>query len=110
MRGVAGRDGEGRIPTGDVEKRLLAPSENQPEQIGHRNTVLCLAFDPSGRVLASGSIDKTVILWDVPAFQPRRTVLRGHTGDVRALAFSPNGHSLATTGGDGSIRLWVRYR
>jgi WD40 repeat protein len=100
-----GQDGDGRIPTGDVVARLLAPPENLPQQIGHRGPVLCLAFDPSGRVLASGSIDTNVILWDVPAFRPR-AVLRGHTGDVRALAFSPDSQRLATTGSDGSIRLW----
>ena len=104
--GVArGQDGDGRIPTGEVVARLITPPENAPGQIGHTNAVLCLAFDPSGRVLASGSIDTTVILWDVPAFRPR-LVLRGHTRDVRALAFSPNGSRLATTGGDGTIRLW----
>jgi WD40 repeat protein len=100
-----GQDGDGRIPTGDVVARLLAPHENLPQQIGHRGPVLCLAFDPNGRVLASGSVDKTVILWDVPAFTPR-AVLRAHTGDVRALAFSPGGQRLATSGSDGSIRLW----
>ena len=104
--GVArGQDGDGRIPTGEVVARLITPPENAPGQIGHTNAVLCLAFDPSGLVLASGSIDTTVILWDVPAFRPR-LVLRGHTCDVRALAFSPNGSRLATTGGDGTIRLW----
>ena len=68
--------GAGRIPTGEIVARLLSPPENQPKQIGHRNSVLCLAFDPSGRVLASGSKDTTAILWDVPAFRPR-AVLRG---------------------------------
>jgi WD40 repeat protein len=104
--GVArGEQGDGRIPTGDVVTRLHASAENQPQQIGHRNTVLCLAFDPTGRLLASGSIDMTVVLWEVPGFRGRAT-LRGHTRDVRALAFSPNGQRLASTGGDGSIRIW----
>jgi len=96
---------EGRIPTGDVVARLLSQPGNQPQVTGHTDSVLCLGFDPAGRVFASGSNDKTVILWDVPEFRPR-TVLRGHTGDVRALAFSANGARLATTGGDGSLRLW----
>src|SRR5271157_3944766 len=87
--------GEGRIPTGEIVARLLSPPENQPQQIGHRNSVFCLAFDPTGRVLASGSMDTTAILWDVPAFRPR-IVLRGHTSDVRVVVFSPDGLRLAT--------------
>jgi len=100
-----GPGGAGRIPTGEIVARLLSPPENQPQQVGHRNSVFCLAFDPTGRVLASGSKDTTAILWDVPAFRPR-TVLRGHTSDVRALAFSPDGLRLATASADGSLRLW----
>ena len=95
----------GGSPPATCVKRLLPPPDDPPGQPGHTNVVLCLAFDPTGKLLASGSIDKTVILWDVPAFTAR-TVLRGHTADVRALAFSPDGLRLATTGADGSIRIW----
>lgn len=100
-----GPRGEGQIPSGEVVARLLSPSEGQPNQIGHRNSVLSLAFDPAGGILASGGKDTTVILWDVPAFRPR-PVLAGHTGDVLTLAFSPNGQRLATGSADGSLRLW----
>ena len=100
-----GPGGEGRTPSGEIVARLLSPPEGQPNQIGHRNSVFCLAFDPAGGVLASGSKDTTVILWDVPAFRPR-AVLAGHTRDVLALAFSPNGQRLATASADGSLRLW----
>ena len=100
-----GPRGEGRIPSGEVVARLVSPPEGQPNQIGHRNSVLSLAFDPAGGILASGSKDTTVILWDVPAFRPR-ALLPGHTGDVLTLAFSPNGQRLATGSADGSLRLW----
>ena len=94
-----------RAPTGEIAARMLPPPDDRPEEKGHRNAVSCLAFDPTGRVLASGGADSTIILWDVPGFQPR-AVLRGHTGEVRTLAFSPDGSRLASGGADGSLRTW----
>lgn len=83
--------------------RLVASRE--PNAIAHRNSVLCLEFDPTGRLLASGSQDQTAILWDAATFRPLRA-LRGHQAEVRALAFLPGGQRLVTISGDGSLRLW----
>ena len=99
-----------RTPTGEVAARMLPPPDDQPQAIGHRNAVSCMAFDPTGRVLASGSADTTIILWDVPGFRPR-AVLGGRPGSdirspVRTLAFSPDGSRLASGGADGSLRIW----
>lgn len=94
-----------RSPTGEVVTRLMPPPDGQPQAIGHINTVSCLAFSPDGRTLASGSNDTTVILWNVPAFQPR-AVLRGHNRAVRTIAFSPDGARLASGGADGSLFIW----
>ena len=46
--------------------------------IGHTERVSSIAFSPDGETLASGSYDKTILLWDVPAGKPRKT-LNGHT-------------------------------
>jgi WD40 repeat protein len=97
--------GLARTPTGEVAARMLPPPDDQPQGTGYRDVVSCLAFDPDGRVLASGSADATIILWDVPAFRPR-AVLRGHTRPIRALAFSPDGSRLASGSADGSLRIW----
>ena len=75
---------------------------NDPQAIGHRNTVLCLAFDPSGRILASGGMDRhgdPLGRADLPAAGGAEGP---HRAEVRALAFSPDGRRLATAGTDGS--------
>jgi WD40 repeat protein len=64
-----------------------------------------VAFSPDGRLLASGSDDKTIKLWEVASGSLVRT-LSGHTNDVRSVAFSPDGRLLASGSDDKTIKLW----
>lgn len=72
---------------------------------GHAEAVLHVSFSPDGRMLASGSGDATVRLWDVSTEMPRAT-LRGHTGWVLAVAWAPTSRMLASGSMDGTVRLW----
>ncbi len=74
-------------------------------QSGHSQGVTAVAFSRDNRLLASGSIDNTVKLWDVAARQELRT-LKGPIARIAAVAFSPNGKWLAAGGVDGAIRVW----
>ena len=74
-------------------------------QIGHTLPVLCVAFSPNGKVLASGSRDNTIKLWDTASGALRRT-LSGQKGIIMSVAFSPDGKVLASGGSDAAIRFW----
>ena len=74
---------------------------------GHTEHVLCIAFSPDGKTLASGSQDNTIRLWDANTGQQKKT-LAGHTSGVYSVSFSPDGKTLASGGSvlDATIRLW----
>jgi WD40 repeat protein len=56
-------------------------------------------------VVASGSKDASVRIWDVASGKQVRE-LNGHTEEVRAITFSPDGKLVATGSEDETIRLW----
>jgi WD40 repeat protein len=72
---------------------------------GHTGTVTALAMRADGRLLASGSRDRSVRLWSVPDGRTL-AVLSGHTGTVTGLALDAGGRRLASCSADGSVRLW----
>jgi WD40 repeat protein len=72
---------------------------------GHTREVRSLAFNSSRTILASGSTDGTVRLWDMPDGRPR-TVLTGHRGWVNHVAVTPDGEILASVARDGRLCLW----
>ena len=72
---------------------------------GHTNWVLSVAFSPDGSLLASGSDDKTVRVWDVSTSTELWT-RHEHNGRTTDVVFSPDGKTLASASEDYTIRLW----
>jgi WD40 repeat protein len=74
-------------------------------QLGHTISVSSVVFSPDGKLLASGSWDRTVKLWAVASGQEPRT-LRGYADKVSSVVFSPDGKLLASSGLDSTAKIW----
>ena len=72
---------------------------------GHQGKVLSVEFSPDGRLLASGSTDNTLRLWNVQQGTLLRT-MQGHPFPILSLSFSPNNQLIATGSDDGVVRIW----
>lgn len=62
-------------------------------------------FNLNGNVIASGSTDQTVKLWETNTGKCLG-VLEEHSERVRTVTFSPEGEILASSGDDRIIKLW----
>lgn len=99
---------------GDDKKLFLwdtrANVTNKPShQVeAHTAEVNCLSFNPfSEFILATGSADKTVALWDLRNLKMKLHAFESHTDEVFTVGWSPHNETiLASSGSDRRLHVW----
>jgi periodic tryptophan protein 2 len=71
---------------------------------GHGGPVVALDFSPTEPILASGSWDGTVKMWNV--YKKELIETHTHTSDVLSVAFRPDGKELCVCTLNGTLHFW----
>ena len=74
-------------------------------QAGHYSAVTSVCASYDGDLIATGSSDKTIILWRSSDGKQIRS-LRGNTSGISYLEFNRDGNTLLSLSNDGIIALW----
>ncbi|KAG6815602.1 hypothetical protein H0H87_000210 [Tephrocybe sp. NHM501043] len=93
--------------TKSVSSVAFSP-DSKHELKGHTRSVPSVAFSPDGTQVVSGSIDKTVCIWDALIGDLVKE-FKGHTSSVLSVAFSPDGTKVVTGSYDQTVCIWDAF-
>lgn len=85
---------------------LTTEEDSEPRRlVGHTGPIACAGFSANGRLLITGSHDRTARVWDAVT-GTAISVLRGHSGALLHAALSSDGRYAVTLAADSTLRVW----
>jgi len=103
-------DGVEKLVSGsdDFTMFLWEPSKDKKSiarMTGHQQLINVVSFSPDGRVIASGSFDKSIKLWNGLTGKFIAS-LRAHVEAVYQVSWSPDSRLLVSGSRDSTLKLW----
>jgi WD40 repeat protein len=84
--------------------------QQTPERVSrleHKHVINAVAFSPDERYVATGGIDKVLVVWEGwQSATPRPIARIAHENTIHSIAFSRDSQYLVTANYDGYARVW----
>ncbi|KAL1265991.1 hypothetical protein QQF64_004018 [Cirrhinus molitorella] len=77
----------------------------EKRHVGHTTHILCMAISSDGKYLASGDMNKLIMIWD-PMTCNHLYTFKGHKGAISGLAFRRGTYTLYSASHDRSVKVW----
>ena len=73
--------------------------------LNHADFHSTVAFSHDQSLMANGTADYSILLWDTPTGEHKKTLI-GHTSIIKGIDFSHDAKTLVSSADDGTIRFW----
>lgn len=100
-------DGRHVLTMGGTDAQLWDIDTTKPVvRYSAHGAVASAAMSPDGKLIATGSWDHSVKIWDEATGRALRKLSQAHAGFVNSVEFSPEGRELLTASDDFTARMW----
>ncbi|KAK0316199.1 pre-rRNA processing protein [Friedmanniomyces endolithicus] len=104
------RDGKqvGRVrstPKRVAYSRGVRSKKQDRDYVHHTGAILCVAASQDGKFVATGGLDKRIVVWDAATLKPLK-VFTQHRDTVSSLAFRRGTNQLFSASRDRTVKIW----
>ncbi|KAK3677744.1 pre-rRNA processing protein [Recurvomyces mirabilis] len=79
--------------------------KNDRDFLHHSNAILCIAASDDGKFVATGGMDKRLLIWDAATLKPLKAFTQ-HRDAVTSLAFRRGTNQLFSASRDRTVKIW----
>ncbi|KAF7188235.1 putative WD repeat-containing protein C2E1P5.05 [Pseudocercospora fuligena] len=97
--------GRSRKPQKVAVSRSFGKRRDEKEM--HTKAIRCVAASQDGKFVATGGLDKKLIVWDAATLKPLKVFsYNSHRDSVESLAFRRGTNQLFSAGRDRNVKIW----
>lgn len=93
---------------GSFHDFLKKPRARLLRSFNKGDSIRCISWNPTGTLIATGAVDKTLRVWNPEKPSVRNTTdLKGHSASIEKVAFNPvKDAELCSVSADGVLKIW----